>query len=73
MRGFAAIVIVSAACVLFADAASARSKSPRPQHGRPAASERVPSSAGTDAASDGAVGQLDRVLGTRIKSICRGC
>jgi len=72
MRGFAAIVMVWAACVLVADAAAARSKSPRPQHARPGASERVPG-AGTEASSDSAVGQLDRVLSTRIKSICRGC
>jgi hypothetical protein len=72
MRGLAAIVIVWAACILFADAASARPKSPRPQHARPAASEPAPG-AGTGASSDSAVGQLDRVLSTRIKSICRGC
>jgi hypothetical protein len=72
MRGVAAIAIVLAACVPFADAASARSKSQRPQHARPGASERVPG-AGTEASSDSAVGQLDRVLSTRIKSICRGC
>jgi hypothetical protein len=64
--------MVWAACVLFADAASARSKSPRPQHARQATSERAPGT-GTGASSDSAVSQLDRVLSTRIKSICRGC
>jgi hypothetical protein len=72
MRGVAAIVIVGTACILFADAGSARSKSPRPQHARPATSERVPGT-NAGASSDSAVGQLDRVLSTRIKSICRGC
>jgi hypothetical protein len=71
MRGLAAIAILSAACVLVADAASARSKSPRP-HARPAVSERA-DRASTGSTKDSAVGQLDRVLGTRIKSICRGC
>ena len=72
MRGVGAIAIVLTACVVFADVAAARSKSPRSHHGRAGASQRIPG-VGTEAGKDGAVTQLDRILSTRIKSICRGC
>jgi hypothetical protein len=58
MRGLGAIAIVLTACVLFVDAAAARSKSSRLHHRRDAASQRV-SKAGTEDGKDGAVTQLD--------------
>jgi hypothetical protein len=58
-----------AACAGFADA---RSKS-RHHHGRPAASARAPAAEASGATKEGAVGHLDQILNTRIKSICRGC
>ena len=72
MRGVGAIAIGLTACALFADVAAARSKSPRSHHARAGASQRIPS-AGPEAGKDGAVTQLDRILSTRVKSICRGC
>ena len=72
MRGVAAIAIVLMACGGFADCAAARSKS-RHHHGRPAASERAPAAEASNATKEGTVGQLDQILNTRIKSICRGC
>jgi hypothetical protein len=70
MRGVTAIVVVLAVCAWFADAASARSKTRRSHHAHAIVSDRAP---GADTGKDAAVSTLDRVLNTRIKSICRGC
>jgi hypothetical protein len=72
MRGAAVIALFLAACVGFADCADARSKSHH-HHGRLAASERAPAAETSGATKEGAVGHLDQILNTRIKSICRGC
>jgi hypothetical protein len=61
-----------AACAGFADRADARSKS-RHHHGRPTASARAPAAEASSETKEGAVGHLDQILNTRIKSICRGC
>jgi hypothetical protein len=73
MRGAAVIALFLAACVGFADCADARSKSRHHHHERPAASERAPAAETSGPTKEGAVGHLDQILNTRIKSICRGC